>query len=77
SLGEKENILLFSDENGIFGDFKNSVNRIPVTNETKNMLQIILYPPTIEKSSAVKLISSLKKMSEQKHAGTQTVHRLT
>ncbi|MFB0636826.1 B3/4 domain-containing protein [Bacillus rugosus] len=77
SLGEKENILLFSDENGIFGDLKNNINRYPVSNETKNMLQIIFFPPSIEKSSAVKLLSSLTKMFEQIHGGAHTVHWLT
>ncbi|MCY9060233.1 B3/4 domain-containing protein [Bacillus inaquosorum] len=77
SLGEKENILLFSDENGIFGDFKNSVNRCPVIDETKSMLQIIFFPPSIEKNSAVKLLSSLTKMFEQIHGGSHTVHWLT
>lgn len=51
SLGEKENILLFSDENGIFGDFKNSVNHYPVSNETKNMLQIIFSRHRLRKAA--------------------------
>lgn len=37
-LGEKENILFFFDENGIFGDFKNSVNCYLVLNKIKSML---------------------------------------
>ncbi|MED1173759.1 B3/4 domain-containing protein [Bacillus inaquosorum] len=77
SLGEKENILLYSDQNGIFGDFKKSVNRCPVIDETKSMLQIIFFPPSIEKNSAVKLLSSLTKMFEQIHGGSHTVHWLT
>lgn len=51
SLGEKENILLFSDENGIFGDFKNSVNRYPVSNKTKSMLQIIFSRHPLKKAA--------------------------
>ncbi|MCY7941395.1 hypothetical protein MOC27_19230 [Bacillus inaquosorum] len=77
SLGEKENILLYSDQNGIFGDLKKSVNRCPVIDETKSMLQIIFFPPSIEKNSAVKLLSSLTKMFEQIHGGSHTVHWLT
>ncbi|TDO11580.1 DNA/RNA-binding domain of Phe-tRNA-synthetase-like protein [Bacillus subtilis] len=77
SLGEKENILLYSDQNGIFGDLKKSVNRCPVIDETKSMLQIIFFPPSIKKNSAVKLLSSLTKMFEQIHGGSHTVHWLT
>lgn len=30
SLGEKENILLYSDQNGIFGDFKKASIAVPL-----------------------------------------------
>ncbi|MCY9410350.1 hypothetical protein MOF52_20550, partial [Bacillus inaquosorum] len=48
-----------------------------VIDETKSMLQIIFFPPSIEKNSAVKLLSSLTKMFEQIHGGSHTVHWLT
>ncbi|MGR6855794.1 hypothetical protein ACU58A_05190 [Bacillus halotolerans] len=77
SVGEKDNILIYSDEDGVFGDFKNKVNQKPVTADTKSMLQIIFFPPSIEKENAVNLLTSLTKMFEQIHGGGHTVHWLT
>ncbi|UQZ45317.1 hypothetical protein M1D69_16220 [Bacillus sp. PK3-037] len=77
SVGEKDNILIYSDEDGVFGDFKNKANQKPVTADTKSMLQIIFFPPSIKKENAVNLLTSLTKMFEQIHGGGHTVHWLT
>ncbi|KAA6454266.1 hypothetical protein [Bacillus atrophaeus] len=77
SVGEKENILAFSDQNGVFGDFTGLTNHAPVTTDTKQLLQLVFFPPSFEKDKANKLLESLTKMFEQIHGGSHTVHWLT
>ncbi|MBY8912718.1 hypothetical protein KY305_08075 [Bacillus sp. YC2] len=76
TLGEKESVLTFSGTNGVFGDFTRHINARPVTSGTKQMMQLIFFPPSYQEDAAGELLSSLTKMFEQIHGGTHTVHWL-
>ncbi|WP_049628159.1 MULTISPECIES: hypothetical protein [Bacillus] len=77
TIGEKEHVLAFSDSGGIFGCLTGQINTRPVTTGTKNMLQLIFFPPSIHADAADELLTSLTKMFEQIHGGTHTVSWLS
>ncbi|WP_045925645.1 hypothetical protein [Bacillus siamensis] len=77
TIGEKEHVLAFSDSGGIFGCLTAQINTRPVTTGTKNMLQLIFFPPSIHADGADELLTSLTKMFEQIHGGTHTVSWLS
>ncbi|MEC3654307.1 hypothetical protein CHH79_05040 [Bacillus siamensis] len=77
TIGEKEHVLAFSDSGGIFGGLTGQINTRPVTTGTKNMLQLIFFPPSIHADAADELLTSLTKMFEQIHGGTHTVSWLS
>lgn len=64
-----ENLIVSSDELGPFGSPFVDSNRAPVTEATKNALQIIYLQPSTTIDSAKKLTESLMNMFTQIHGG--------
>ncbi len=68
-LNSLENLIVSSDKHGPFGSPFVDSNRAPVTETTKNALQIIYLQPTTSLNSAERLTESLMKMFTQIHGG--------
>jgi DNA/RNA-binding domain of Phe-tRNA-synthetase-like protein len=64
-----ENLIVSADQLGPFGSPFVDSNRAPVTEATKNALQIIYLQPSTAVESTVRLIESLMKMFTQIHGG--------
>lgn len=68
-MNSLENLIVSSDQLGPFGSPFVDSNRAPVTEATKNALQIIYLQPKTALISAEKLTESLMKMFNQIHGG--------
>ncbi|MEH7276071.1 B3/B4 domain-containing protein [Neobacillus vireti] len=68
-MNSLENLIVSSDQLGPFGSPFVDSNRAPVTESTKNALQIIYLQPKTALISAEKLTESLMKMFNQIHGG--------
>ncbi|MCM2533851.1 phenylalanine--tRNA ligase beta subunit-related protein [Neobacillus pocheonensis] len=68
-LNSLEHLIISSDQKGPFGSPFVDSERTPVTEKTKNALQIIYLKPSTEMEDAVKLTESLMNMFTQIHGG--------
>ncbi|MEH7246769.1 phenylalanine--tRNA ligase beta subunit-related protein [Neobacillus niacini] len=68
-MNSLENLIVSADRLGPFGSPFVDSNRAPVTEATKNALQIIYLQPSTAVSSAERLTASLMKMFTQIHGG--------
>jgi DNA/RNA-binding domain of Phe-tRNA-synthetase-like protein len=68
-MNSLENLIVSADQLGPFGSPFVDSNRAPVTETTKNALQIIYLQPSTAVESAEKLTESLMKMFIQIHGG--------
>jgi DNA/RNA-binding domain of Phe-tRNA-synthetase-like protein len=71
-----ENLIISSDQLGPFGSPFVDSNRAPVTEATKNALQIIYLQPSKSVNSAERLTESLMKMFTQIHGGDASFYIL-
>ena len=67
-----EQLIVAVDQEGPFGSPFVDSERTPVTNNTKNALQIIYLRPSTDMENAVKLTKSLMDMFTQIHGGEAT-----
>jgi DNA/RNA-binding domain of Phe-tRNA-synthetase-like protein len=75
-MNSLENLIVSSDELGPFGSPFVDSNRAPVTETTKNALQIIYLQPKTGVNSAERLTESLMKMFTQIHGGDASFYIL-
>jgi len=68
-MNSLENLIISSDQHGPFGSPFVDSDRTPVTERTKNALQIIYLRPTADGANAEKLTESLMNMFLQVHGG--------
>jgi DNA/RNA-binding domain of Phe-tRNA-synthetase-like protein len=68
-INSLENLIVSSDQLGPFGSPFVDSSRAPVTEATKNAVQIIYLQPTTAVNSAERLTASLMKMFTQIHGG--------
>lgn len=68
-MNSLENLIVSADQLGPFGSPFVDSNRAPVTETTKNALQIIYLQPSTEVNNAERLTESLMKMFTQIHGG--------
>ncbi|MFP7295600.1 B3/4 domain-containing protein [Neobacillus niacini] len=68
-MNSLENLIVSCDQHGPFGSPFVDSNRAPVTQTTKNAMQIIYLQPSIAMNSAERLTDSLMKMFTQIHGG--------
>ncbi|TDL66351.1 hypothetical protein E2R56_22540 [Rhodococcus qingshengii] len=75
-MNSLENLIVSSDQLGPFGSPFVDSNRAPVSETTKNALQIIYLQPTTAVNSAERLTESLMKMFTQIHGGNASFYIL-
>ncbi|WHZ04328.1 phenylalanine--tRNA ligase beta subunit-related protein [Neobacillus sp. YX16] len=75
-MNSLENLIVSSDQLGPFGSPFVDSNRAPVTETTKNALQIIYLQPSTAVNSAERLTESLMKMFTQLHGGEASFYIL-
>lgn len=75
-MNSLENLIVSSDQLGPFGSPFVDSNRAPVTETTKNALQIIYLQPSTAVNSAEKLTESLMRMFTQIHGGDASFYIL-
>jgi len=68
-INSLDNLIVASDQQGPFGSPFVDSERAPVTEKTKNALQIIYLRPSTNQESAIKLTQSLMDMFTQIHGG--------
>ena len=75
-MNSLQNLIVSSDSIGPFGSPFVDSDRAPVTEKTKNALQIIYLQPSITSESAMRLTNSLMNMFTQIHGGESSFHIL-
>jgi DNA/RNA-binding domain of Phe-tRNA-synthetase-like protein len=75
-LNSLHNLIVSSDEDGAFGSPFVDSDRAPVTNDTKQALQLIYLRPTTDIQNAERLTESLMNMFTQVHGGEASYHIL-